>query len=286
MGRSEQAVNRLCVVQYSVRRGRETQGGEQGGHTRGRPIVSCARCDAKWAAGWGLERLVKIIVGLGNPGMRYAHTRHNIGFDTVAVFAARQGWSWSGRRMRALLAEGVVGTEKVVLAQPQTYMNESGLAVGELVRFYKLDPRDLLVVCDDLDLPLGRVRLRARGAAGGQHGVESIIQHLGGETRFARLRIGVGRPAQGRDKNVDFLLSRPTRDESIELDLARERAADAIAVFITEGAEVAMNRFNGTNGGSNGGDGNHTTSGAAPAGGDQPVVKSTSAVAGSETGEN
>ena len=133
---------------------------------------------------------MKIIVGLGNPGMRYAQTRHNVGFDTMDVFASRQGWSWSGRRMRASLAEGMLGAEKVLLAKPQTYMNDSGLAVGELVRFYKLDLADLLVVCDDLDLPLGRVRLRARGAAGGQHGLESIIQHLGGNRQFARLRIG------------------------------------------------------------------------------------------------
>ena len=196
--------------------------------------------------------VVKIIVGLGNPGMRYAQTRHNVGFDTMDVFASRQGWSWSGRRMRASLAKGMLGAEKVLLAKPQTYMNDSGLAVGELVRFYKLDLADLLVVCDDLDLPLGRVRLRARGAAGGQHGLESIIQHLGGNRQFARLRIGVGRPAQGRSQNIDFLLSRPTRDERIELDLASERAADAIVAFITEGVEVTMNRFNGGNGASAG----------------------------------
>jgi peptidyl-tRNA hydrolase, PTH1 family len=192
---------------------------------------------------------VKIIVGLGNPGMRYAHTRHNIGFDTVDVLAKREGLSWSGRRHHAVLAEGQIGGEKILLAKPQTYMNDSGLAVSDLVRFYKLDLADLLVVCDDLDLPLGKVRLRSRGAAGGQHGLESIIQHLGGKTAFPRLRIGVGRPAQGRDENVDFLLSRPTRDEHIELDLASERATDAIVTYITEGIEAAMNRFNGNGNG-------------------------------------
>lgn len=185
--------------------------------------------------------------------MRYANTRHNVGFDTVDALARREGWVWSGRRMRAALAVGAVGAEKVLLAKPQTYMNESGRAVGELVRFYKLDLQQMLVVCDDLDLPLGRVRLRARGAAGGQHGLESIIRYLGGSTDFPRLRIGVGRPTAGRDENVDFLLSRPTRDEQIELDNARERAADAILAFITEGIDAAMNRFNGvTNGITNG----------------------------------
>lgn len=188
---------------------------------------------------------MKIVVGLGNPGIRYSHTRHNVGFDVVDVLAAREGWTWTGPRNRALLAEGVIGTEKVLLAKPQTYMNDSGLAVGELIRFYKLDLQDLLVICDDLDLPLGRLRLRPRGASGGQHGIESIMQHVGGSGAFPRLRIGVGRPPRGREANVDFLLSKPTRDERIELDNACGRAADAVRVFVTEGLEIAMNRFNG-----------------------------------------
>jgi PTH1 family peptidyl-tRNA hydrolase len=188
---------------------------------------------------------VKLIVGLGNPGIRYAHTRHNVGFDTLDLLATRQGWAWSGSRSRARLAEGIVGGGKVVLAEPQTYMNDSGQAVGELVRFYKLDLADLLVVCDDLDLPLGKIRLRPGGASGGQHGLQSVIQHLGGQTAFPRLRIGIGRPAAGRDENVDFLLSRPIRDERIELDAACERAAEALLACLTEGLDVAMNRFNG-----------------------------------------
>jgi PTH1 family peptidyl-tRNA hydrolase len=188
---------------------------------------------------------VKIIVGLGNPGMRYAHTRHNVGFDTVDALAQSEGIAWGKRRFHAALAEGTIGSQRVLLAKPQTYMNDSGLAVGELVRFYKLDLADLLVVCDDLDLPLGRVRLRVRGAAAGQHGMESIIQHLGGRNGFPRLRIGIGRPVQGRDENVDFLLSRPTRDERIALDSAIERATDAILVYLAEGIEAAMNRYNG-----------------------------------------
>ena len=185
-----------------------------------------------------------MVVGLGNPGARYANTRHNIGFDTVDRLASQEGWAWSGRRSHAVLAEGPLGGHKVLLVKPQTYMNDSGLAVGELVRFYKLDLADLLVVCDDLDLPLGRLRLRARGAGGGQHGLESIIRHLGGETGFARLRIGIGRPRAGRDQNVDFLLSRPATDDRIVLEEARERGVEAVRAFITEGIAVAMNRFN------------------------------------------
>jgi PTH1 family peptidyl-tRNA hydrolase len=123
-------------------------------------------------------------------------------------------------------------------------MNDSGVAVGDLVRFYKLDPAmDLLVICDDLDLPLAKMRLRGRGAAGGQHGLESIIRHLSTNT-FARLKIGIGRPPNGRWENVDFLLSQPRSDERIALDTVIERAADATLCWLTEGIELAMNRFN------------------------------------------
>ncbi|MGO8950810.1 MAG: aminoacyl-tRNA hydrolase [Ktedonobacterales bacterium] len=186
---------------------------------------------------------MKLIVGLGNPGLRYAHTRHNAGFDAVDVIANRQKWTWDARRSHALLAGGVIAGNKVVLAKPQTYMNESGIAVGELVRFYKIDPADLLVICDDLDLPLGRVRLRPGGSAGGQHGLESTISHLGTNT-FARIKIGVGRPANGHDENIGFLLSVPKGDERIQLDWAIERAADAAWCWLEEGIDVAMNRYN------------------------------------------
>jgi PTH1 family peptidyl-tRNA hydrolase len=224
---------------------------------------------------------VKLIVGLGNPGARYARTRHNVGFDVVDEVARRLRWSWEVGRGKAMIASGlyrapitpprvatragkagngedapdavpepapppvpVIREEKLLLAKPQTYMNESGVSVSELMRFYKLDRRDLLIICDDLDLPLGRMRIRARGAAGGQHGLESTIRLLG-TSDFARLKIGIGRPAHGRDENVDFLLSQPRGDERITLDAAIERAADAALAWALEGAEAAMNRFNG-----------------------------------------
>lgn len=188
---------------------------------------------------------MKLIVGLGNPGVRYARTRHNVGFDAVDLLAARQGWHFDTRRSRSLLATGVLGDEKVLLAKPQTYMNDSGAAVSDLVRFYKLEPASqMLVICDDLDLPLARIRLRTRGAAGGQHGLESIILHLK-TTAFARIKVGIGRPQHGRDENVDFLLSVPRGDERIALDSAIERAADAAFCWLTEGADVAMNTYNG-----------------------------------------
>lgn len=208
---------------------------------------------------------MKLIVGLGNPGARYAHTRHNVGFDTVDLLASRQGWSWEAHRGKSLIASGSLRVtvpapasatpdaavetaptwreEKLLLARPQTFMNDSGQAVSDLVRFYKLDLRDLLIVCDDLDLPLARVRLRARGAAGGQHGLESTIRLLG-TNDFARLKIGIGRPAHGRDENVDFLLSAPRGDERARLDEAITTAADAALTWIGEGIESAMNRYN------------------------------------------
>ncbi|HKS69761.1 MAG TPA: aminoacyl-tRNA hydrolase [Ktedonobacterales bacterium] len=194
---------------------------------------------------------MKLIVGLGNPGLRYAHTRHNAGFDAVDIIARREGWSWGAHRGRTQVATGSVGAygvrpaggEKIVLAKPQTYMNDSGVAVAELVRFYKLAPPDLLVICDDLDLPLGKVRMRATGGAGGQHGMESILRHLG-SNQFARIRVGVGRPLNGRDENVDFLLGRPGGDERIALESAIERAADAALMWVEQGAEAAMNAYN------------------------------------------
>jgi PTH1 family peptidyl-tRNA hydrolase len=187
---------------------------------------------------------VKLIVGLGNPGAHYARTRHNAGFDTVDEIARRQSWSWDARRSRAVLASGLLGAVKIILAKPQTLMNDSGQSVAELVRFFKLDFGDLLVICDDLDLAFAKVRLRERGAAGGQHGLEDIIRHLG-STDFARIKIGIGRPPAGRDANVGWLLSAPRDDERVALDEAISRAGDAALSWLTEGAQVAMNAYNG-----------------------------------------
>lgn len=186
---------------------------------------------------------MKMIVGLGNPGIRYARTRHNAGFDTLDTLADGFGWRWEPGRAKSLIAAGLAGTDRLLLVKPQTYMNDSGLTVADLVRFYKLDLPAMLVVCDDLDLPLGKLRIRARGSAGGQHGLEDIIRRLGA-TDFPRIKLGVGRPAHGRAENVDFLLSAPRGDERIALDEAIARAADAARCWLDEGVDAAMNRFN------------------------------------------
>lgn len=182
-----------------------------------------------------------LIVGLGNPGPDYAKTRHNAGFQCVARFAERHGLRFSFYRFRAYLAEGTVGGRHVILARPLTYMNESGQAVAPLVRRYAVPLPNLLVVYDDMDLPLGRIRLRARGSSGGHKGLDSIQRHLG-TTEVPRLRIGIGRPAYGDP--VDYVLGEWRPDEWVVMDAALDRAVEAIDTFLQEGIVAAMNRFN------------------------------------------
>lgn len=186
---------------------------------------------------------MKLIVGLGNPGAQYAATRHNAGFRVVERVAATQGWSWDGKRDNAVLAQGLVAGEKVILAKPQTFMNDSGRSVGPLLRFYKIPLADLLVVCDDLDLPLGRVRLREKGSAAGQHGLESVIAHLSSPA-FARLRVGIGRPAHPRMQVIDYVLGTPPGAEAETLAQGETRAAEAALAWVTDGMTATMNRYN------------------------------------------
>jgi PTH1 family peptidyl-tRNA hydrolase len=189
------------------------------------------------------QAIMKLVVGLGNPGAQYAETRHNIGFRVVDKLAAQLHWNWNERRSRAILASGVIGTEKVALVKPLTYMNLSGEAVGELMRWYKLQPLDVFVVCDDLDLPVGKVRLRTKGSSGGQNGLDNIIHHLH-TNEFPRLRIGIGRPTNTRKDPISYVLGIPSKDERIELDLAEDRAVEAIQLAIRQGIDTTMNLVN------------------------------------------
>ena len=185
-----------------------------------------------------------LIVGLGNPGRLHMHNRHNVGFRVVETLARRHGLSFGRRKAKSLVASGRIGERDAVLAKPQTYMNLSGKAVATLLRCLQLTPGDLLVVYDDLDLPVGTLRLRAGGSAGGHHGMESIIAELGSR-EFARLRIGIGHPGgRSPDEVAGYVLSGFSAAERALMAQVYERAADAIECLLANGLAATMNRYN------------------------------------------
>jgi PTH1 family peptidyl-tRNA hydrolase len=184
---------------------------------------------------------VKLIVGLGNPGDEYSETRHNLGFRVTDELARRFGVTFRKHaKWKARAAKVNSGENGLLLAQPTTFMNLSGWSVSGLASFHKVAASDILIVVDDADLPLGRLRLRARGSAGGHNGLKSVIQELGTDA-FPRLRIGVGRQA-GELKN--HVLGRFDSGERPQIDAAIKRAADAAEMFANENIQAAMNRFN------------------------------------------
>jgi peptidyl-tRNA hydrolase, PTH1 family len=188
--------------------------------------------------------MTKLIVGLGNPGPRYSHTRHNAGFSVIAELGRRHSLS-AASRGPAIVGEGTILGQRVALAQPTTMMNDSGRAVAQLRKKHNIwNLEDLIVVYDELDLPLGTVRVRAQGSAGGHNGMKSIIQAVGGQD-FARIRVGIGRPPGGRDP-IEHVLSRFKPDEKPLMDEAISRAADAVESWIDVGIDETMNRFNGS----------------------------------------
>ena len=184
---------------------------------------------------------MKLIVGLGNPGPQYAGTRHNVGFDVVDVLASRWETALTTEKFHAWFGDGRIEGEHVVVLKPTTFMNRSGRAVAAAGRFYKLELDSLLVVSDDTALPLGRLRMRASGSAGGHNGLQDIIDRLGSEA-WCRLRIGIG---EAPGVPTDYVLSRFQEAEEHEMDRACQRAADAVECWITHGAEITMTRFNG-----------------------------------------
>lgn len=184
-----------------------------------------------------------LIVGLGNPGREYRFNRHNAGFLVLDRLVARQQWlGFTKRQGKALITTGKLGQHDVLLAKPQTYMNLSGEAVGSLVRFYDIPLERLLVCVDDIDLPLGMLRIRPEGGSGGQGGLKSIIQHLGTE-KFARLRVGIGRPP-GSKTAAGYVLKDFHPDERDLMETVFDDAAAALETFITAGLNAAMNRYN------------------------------------------
>ena len=184
---------------------------------------------------------MKLIVGLGNPGRRYRATRHNVGWDVIARLAERVGIRVNEDEGFAEVGRGTIGTRRVLLARPYTYVNVSGEAVRDLRRRHRLRPEDILIIVDDIDLPLGRLRLRAGGSAGGHNGLKSVIEALG-TTEFPRLRVGIGRPPHGVEA-ADFVLTRFTEEERMVHETL-ERAAEAVELAVTEGLPAAMNRVN------------------------------------------
>lgn len=180
-------------------------------------------------------------MGLGNPGRAYAHTRHNIGFDVLDAFAKRRRARILSRQCRALVGSFEHFGEQMLLVKPQTFMNESGQTLGQIARKYHLEPDDFLVVYDDMDLPLGRIRIRPSGSSGGHKGMNSIIHHLHSQD-FPRIRIGIGHQGEA----IDHVLSRFSRKDREVIDVAIQQAADALEMILEEGIEAAMNRYNRT----------------------------------------
>ena len=185
---------------------------------------------------------MKIIVGLGNPGIKYAGTRHNTGFAALTQLADRYDIALNKKECKSITGHGVIEGEKVVLAMPQTYMNLSGEAVQPLLSFYKCPPADLIVMYDDVELDVGKIRIRGKGSAGGHNGMKSIISCLGSED-FARVRVGVGRKPEGWDL-ADHVLGRFAREDLPVMREACEKAGDAARMIISEGVGAAQNKYN------------------------------------------
>ena len=190
--------------------------------------------------------MTRLIAGLGNPGRSYANNRHNIGFICLRYFARTQGIKFDKKQGLARIGTGTVAGGKVVLARPQTFMNKSGQSVSRLVRKFKVKPQDLLVIHDDLDLPLAKIRISSGSGSGGHKGINSIIAELGTQD-FTRIRVGTGRPAKPNpteDDIIAYVLSDFTPQERKAVNPVIPKVAEAILCLLTEGLTTAMNRFN------------------------------------------
>jgi PTH1 family peptidyl-tRNA hydrolase len=185
---------------------------------------------------------MKLVVGLGNPGRRYEKTRHNIGYAVLAELARRHGMATPKTRFHGEVVEAALGGQQALLLSPTTFMNLSGTSVREAVGFYKIPNEELLVLCDDLNLPVGKLRIRQRGSSGGQKGLDDIIEKLGTE-EFSRLRMGIGSAPPSWDW-ADYVLSRFPTEELPVIEQAVGLAADAVAAWAREGIEFCMNQYN------------------------------------------
>ena len=185
---------------------------------------------------------MKLVVGLGNPGGKYEETRHNVGFAVVDELARRWNYEKARRKFNGLLADGQIRSQRVLMLEPMTYMNLSGVSVREVSAFYKVAFEEMLVISDDMALSLGRIRLRVRGSAGGHNGLASIVQELSSEA-WPRLRVGIGQVAG--ERMVGHVLGTFTDEERPMIEQAVRSAADAVECWVADGIDAAMTRFNG-----------------------------------------
>lgn len=179
---------------------------------------------------------MKLIVGLGNPGTKYEHTRHNMGFDTLDLLSETLEIDINKNRFQGVYGKG----EDVILFKPETFMNLSGIAVREIMAFFKIDINDLLVISDDMALPVGKIRLRENGSSGGHKGLQNIIDNLGSD-KYKRVRIGIGEP---KFDTIDFVLSKPSKEEAPLIKKAQENAKEAILEYLKTDFTRAMSKFN------------------------------------------
>lgn len=185
---------------------------------------------------------MKCIVGLGNPGKKYAKTRHNIGFMIIEELANRHGWKLTKKKFNSKFAVEMLGDEKVLLLAPQTYMNLSGEALGPLMSYYGIDIEDIVIIYDDLDLPTGKIRLRQKGGHGGHNGIRSVIDHVGTK-EFKRIRVGIGRPTN-QAPIIDYVLGTFDKEEKEDAISSIKKATDACETWINKPFNEVMNEFN------------------------------------------
>lgn len=185
---------------------------------------------------------MKLIVGLGNPGKEYEHTRHNVGFDVIDLFCKKYNIEANRKKFKGMYADGIIAGERILILKPMTYMNLSGESISEVLKFYKISNDNIIIVYDDISLEVGRLRIRDKGSAGGHNGIKSIIAHLGSDV-FPRIKIGVGQPS--KDDLVSHVLGKFSKDESEKLNEVFKTSIEALEVIIRSGTMEAMNKFNG-----------------------------------------
>lgn len=184
-----------------------------------------------------------LIVGLGNPGIQYENTRHNIGFNVIDNISKEYNIDINREKFKGMYGEGFIGNTKVILLKPTTYMNLSGESIRELANFYKLEDDEIIVVYDDISLDIGRLRIREKGSAGGHNGIKSIIQNLGGD-KFPRVKVGVGQP---KDNLVNHVLGKFSKEDREHIEKVIPVVSDAIVEIVKNDAKESMNKFNGVN---------------------------------------